>query len=146
MGRNQRRELLTLAALKWGEISEGRARELLGWSRKKIRDEQKRRVGTVDHGTLVGHDKLSDPRWLAAAILAYEADEPHIKLPDCIGSDYYPSIDPDSAERDLEQPHNGDCVQQPQACVRCFAGLARHKAEWIIEQAKAQSRHAEKRP
>jgi hypothetical protein len=80
--------------------------------------------------------RTSDPRWLAAALLAYEADEPHIELPDCIGSDYYPPIDPDSAERDLKQPHYGDCVQQPQACVRCFAEMARHKAEWIINRSR----------
>ncbi|MHC4867215.1 MAG: hypothetical protein ACYTEX_24320 [Planctomycetota bacterium] len=55
-------ELLTLAALKWGEISEGRARELLGWSRKKIRDEQKRRVGIVDYGTLVDALDIMDSK------------------------------------------------------------------------------------
>lgn len=38
-------ELLVLCALKWGEISEGRAVELLGWPREKIREQVKSRCG-----------------------------------------------------------------------------------------------------
>lgn len=44
-------ELLVLAALKHEEISEGRARELLGWKRETIREEQDKRVGKLDYAT-----------------------------------------------------------------------------------------------
>lgn len=46
-------EFLALAALKHHEISEGRAVELLGWSRDKIRDQQASQVGWVSPGSLV---------------------------------------------------------------------------------------------
>jgi len=44
-------ELLVLAALKHEEISEGRAHELLGWTRKRIREQQINRIGELDYKT-----------------------------------------------------------------------------------------------
>lgn len=76
---------------------------------------------------------LMDPRWLAAALIAYEADVPHT------GDDpspYYPPIEPDMWEAKLQSVHCGDCIGQPNVCDRCVAEDARHKAEWIIQQAK----------
>uniref|UniRef100_A0A6M3IH75 Uncharacterized protein n=1 Tax=viral metagenome TaxID=1070528 RepID=A0A6M3IH75_9ZZZZ len=46
-------ELLVLAARKYDEISEGRAVELLGWSRDKIREQMPKRVGQMKHGSLI---------------------------------------------------------------------------------------------
>ena len=57
-------ELLVLASLKHEEISEGRARELLGWKREKIREEQGKRVGMLDHrdGLRAGRDPFERGR------------------------------------------------------------------------------------
>ena len=59
---NKTVELLTLAALKHHEISEGRAVEILGWSRVKIREQMPLRVGTVEPGTLVEALDIMDSR------------------------------------------------------------------------------------
>ena len=85
-------------------------------------------------------DNLRDPKWLAAAIASYEADEPHVDLPDCKADspNYYPPIDPDLWERYRYEEHMGDCVGEPCACVRCAAEMTRDKAEWIIQKSKEQ--------
>lgn len=81
-------------------------------------------------------DKLHDPSWLAAAFIAYEADEPHVDLPGCEACDRYPAIQPDVWEAYCVHEHLGDCMGQPCPCVRCAAEMARHKAEWVISQAQ----------
>ena len=79
---------------------------------------------------------LLDPKWLAAALASYEADEPHIDTSrDPVVSDSYPPIDPDVWEDYLKEDHMGDCTNQPCPCVKCAAEMVRHKAEWVIEQA-----------
>ena len=80
---------------------------------------------------------LEDPKWLAAALLAYEADEPHVDLPDCkIDTvQYYPPIEPDELERWRHADHLGDCTNQPCPCVRCAGEMAYHKAKWVIQKA-----------
>jgi hypothetical protein len=66
---------------------------------------------------------------LAAAIAAYETDEPH--LPDS-GNEEYPDITPEIITEWMASEHNGDCVNQPMPCVRCFGETVVHKAAWIF--------------
>lgn len=82
---------------------------------------------------------LNDRRWLAAALMAYEADSPHVDLPDCEGSQHYPAIDPDYIDRAKSQKHCGDCNGQPQPCERCWADQFWHMAGWLIERAQHDS-------
>lgn len=72
---------------------------------------------------------MRDPIMLAAALMSYEADEPHGDSED---SCYYPEITTDEVREWLASEHDGDCVSQPQPCNRCFAEAAMHKAEWLI--------------
>ena len=53
-------ELVVLAALKHHEISEGRAVELLGWKRDKIRDQQALRVGKIAPASLAEALEIMD--------------------------------------------------------------------------------------
>lgn len=75
-----------------------------------------------------------DPRQLACLLACYEMDELHIDTPRSKGSDYYPSTSWEAICRDASQDHDGDCNNQPQPCVRCWAEAIIHKANWIAEK------------
>lgn len=66
---------------------------------------------------------------LAILLARYEMDEPHVDEPD--GSGHYPEITPETFAGWLAGPHQGDCVDLPAPCVRCFAEAIRHKADWV---------------
>lgn len=77
---------------------------------------------------------------LACLLASYEMDDPHVSLPGLdVGDESkqkYPEITPEKFKRWMESEHNGDCVNLPAPCIRCYADMIAHKAKWIAGKLK----------
>jgi hypothetical protein len=73
---------------------------------------------------------------LAALILSYDTDRPHVEMPHFEPDEeqYYPDVSVKEIEEWLGMEHHGDCVNQPVACMRCEADRALHQAQWLLER------------
>jgi hypothetical protein len=72
---------------------------------------------------------------LAALIISYEMDLPHVESPDCEDpSTYYGDIKPTQVEEWMKEKHHGDCVKQAITCTRCVADRAYHYADFILRR------------
>ncbi len=75
---------------------------------------------------------------LAVLLASYEMDEPHAKLPDLNqegeSGQQYPEISERQLFEWLQSPHSGDCTGKPSPCIRCFAEMVWHKANWLCER------------
>ena len=75
---------------------------------------------------------------LAALLASYEMDEPHAQLPDLNqngeAGQRYPDITEDKFVEWMRTPHGGDCTGLPSPCIRCFAEMVWHKANWLCSK------------
>ena len=77
---------------------------------------------------------MIDPQKLACLLACYETDEPHVDLPQCPASNHYPEVDWKTLQEQSRSEHAGDCTNEPQTCLRCWAEMIVHKAKWISER------------
>ena len=72
---------------------------------------------------------------LAELLASYEMDEPHLSQPDLdVGEEvdqYYPDVPWEVIAQRASEDHYGDCTNQANVCLRCWADQLIHKANWI---------------
>ena len=68
-------------------------------------------------------------RRLASLLAAYELDEPH--EPGEPREGRYRLMPWPEIAAGLTAPHDGDCTDEPAACLRCACEIWTHKAKWI---------------
>lgn len=73
-------------------------------------------------------------RDLCLLLASYEMDEPHADLPRLTGSRHYPTYTAEEFASWLAMDHHGDCTGLPAPCIRCYAEMIRHKANWLAER------------
>lgn len=72
---------------------------------------------------------MIDERDLAAILIAYDADAPHVGPH---ASSHYPTFTKVTIDEWMARAHDGDCVKQAVTCRRCLAEEAIHEAVWIM--------------